>query len=73
MCVATGNTLSYNWLKDNVNINDSLIEYQLVAGGSVLILTDINNKIQGAYTCIVQSETNQTINSMAWVHILSKL
>ena len=72
LCVATGNVSSYIWLKDGVSIHDSGIEYQLTAGGSILDFTSITDKVQGVYTCVVRSETNQTINSMAWIQILSK-
>ena len=72
LCVATGNVSSYIWTKDGVSIHDSGIEYQLAAGGSVLNFTSISDKIQGVYTCMVRSETNQTINSMAWIDMLSK-
>ena len=73
LCVAAGNVSSYTWLKDGVSIRDSGIEYQLDAGGSILNFTSITDKIRGVYTCVVESETNQTIDAVARIHILSKL
>ena len=73
LCVATGGVSSYTWLKDGVNINETGIEYQLIAGGSILKFISVTTKMQGFYTCVVKSESNQTISSMAWFQILSKL
>ena len=72
LCVATGNVSSYKWLKDGVSIQDSGIEYQLAAGGSILNFTNITDRIQGVYSCVVESEASQIIQSKAWIHILSK-
>jgi len=72
LCVATGNVASYTWLKNGVPVNDSGIEYQLAARGSILKFINITSHIQGVYTCVVENETSQTIHSMAWFHILSE-
>ena len=72
LCVATGNVLSYTWLKDSVSVQDSGIEYQLAAGGSILNFTNVTDRIQGVYSCVVESEASQIIQSTAWIHLSSK-
>lgn len=72
LCVATGGVSSYTWLKDGVSIQDSVVDYQLLAGGSILSFSSITTDTQGVYTCVVESQTNQTINGSALLYLLSK-
>ena len=72
LCVATGGVSSYSWLKDGVSIQDSGVDYQLAAGGSILSFPNVNTSIQGVYTCAVKSETNQIIKESTWLYFLSK-
>ena len=72
LCVATGGVSLYTWLKDDVSINNSGVDYQLAAGGSILSFPNVTTNIQGVYTCVVENETNQTINGSALLYILSK-
>ena len=72
LCVATGGVSLYSWLKDGVSIHDSGVDYQLAAGGSILNFSNVTTDIQGVYTCVVESKTNQTINGSASLYLLSK-
>jgi len=74
VCIATGaGILSYTWLKDGININDSNVAHRVAAKGSVLYLTDITGDTQGVYTCVVESnETGEVINSSAIFRFLGK-
>ena len=72
LCVATGSVSSYTWLKDSASIRDGGVEYNVIAGGSILNFTHITDEIRGIYTCVVKDEINQTIHAMAWINILSK-
>ena len=73
VCIATGTgTLSYTWFKDGNNISDSNGELHIAANGHILYITEITADTQGEYTCVVESETGEVINSSATFGVLGK-
>ncbi|XP_065905519.1 uncharacterized protein [Dysidea avara] len=71
VCIATGTgTLSYTWFKDGNNISDSNGELHIAANGHILYITEITADTQGEYTCVVESETGEVINSSATFGVL---
>ena len=72
-CIARGaGVLSYTWLKDGNNISDTNIHYQLAANGIVLYLTEVDDHAEGVYTCVVESDTAEVINSSATVGVMGE-